>query len=433
MTLSDSYSLMIGRRPPQHHERADARPGLATLWAIIVSATLPWGWPGFVAAVLIAPFWVRLARQYWGIRTLLISLLASGAFGFLLTWANPAGGSYSPVIAGEVYQLLFFAIVTIGSLLWSRSKIGAASTAVVYALSTLTKALVMYWPAMDANTWKYNYSWPVVILVLAIASWSSSRVVQSLGVAVAVAVSFTAEYRSLAAIVIVALLLFLLRPLFRRLMAAENARRPAVRVSLSIAAIVALVAGLYQVLESALLDGVFGAALQVKTQEQILYYGSLLGGGRVEAPITMNLMAVSPFGFGPGYVPTSREYTEGAYAQIIYAGQEPYLQQYTFFERIKLHSFWGDFWVNFGPVGLVTVGVMIVIVAVSLFAAVTSVRTSIVVVALAVWTFWDVLYSPIYSNLLYACLAIAVIVPLRSTDARLRLDRNRTETSELLR
>lgn len=379
-----------------------------------------------IVALVLYPVLIRNAARYrFGLvfQTLLTASVISGIALLLL---NPAGGDHSGGVATDVLALGVRAIFVFSVALWARSVIGIRWTAVSYAGATLAIALYDHFPAQDEVTWKYYYSWPLIILILALLDrWRSSLALIA-GLAAIILVSSAAAYRSLLALGVVAALLLVLQPRLRRwLVARDGVSLRYVRPILSIAAIAGLVFFAASLIEQISLSGFLGPAAQIKTAEQINNYGSLIAGGRTEIPVALNLMSRNPIGFGPGYLPTSEDYSAGVYSSL-YTFNRGYADEYLFGGQIKLHSFWGDLWVNFGLIGLALAVLLGVVVVLSLMHALRGTQPRLLILLMCVWSGWNVLFSPIYSNYLESMLMLALIIPLGVGAAK-------TSTAHMLR
>jgi hypothetical protein len=391
------------RNTPSKDERRF--PPFAAMLLVVV---LPIGPLGAAASLVSAPLWLGRRSDYRVAAALQILLLACVACGLALLAFNPAGGSFSRSSSTGDLLLIARAGLAFGALLWCRTVLGVGRMTFLYGASGLLKSLVEFPPTTDANTWKYHYSWWLVLIALSLLGrrgWAPAAVC---GLIIAVIASIS-EYRALFVFLAMTSLFLVARIALRhwtnRLQSAPQAFRA---LAATWAALAVVVSTVYILMQNLLLRGFFGMDLQMKTQLQIDQYGSIISGGRVEPPITLRLMESNPLGYGPGYVPTTRDYYDGVYEQV-HSSNLAYLNDYTFGGHIKLHSFWGDLWVNAGPVGLVTSVVMLALVVSALSWAITGPKPQFLAVFLAVWGGWHVCFSPIYSNLLDFTLIAAVI------------------------
>jgi hypothetical protein len=360
--------------------------------------------------LVLVPLWFNAVRSVRLGRSLQVLLLACVPAGAAIVVLNPAGGTFDFDTATANALLPVRAAVIFSTLVWARSILGVRSIVLIYGGASLVSMLLEHFPDFSATTIKYFYSWPLALVILAVLQGRNSRI-GILATSVAIAVLATlGEYRSLLAFVTVAAALCLLHPILNRWLAPNdpNGRVRAWPVAVAVTGVGVAVWLVYGLAEQVLLSGALGTSIQLKTAEQIQNYGSLIGGGRTEAPISLGLIADNPLGYGPGFIPTSHEYSAGAYDAVV-RDDSAYLNAYVFGGHIRLHSFWGDLWVNFGLVGLLTVAVMLAILASGLLATLRRPRPDMMSTLLIVWGTWNVLFSPIYSNLMdFALIAAAV-------------------------
>lgn len=387
-----------------------APPRARGLLAALAVVALPFGTAGMMLVLALVPLWFNAVRSVRFGRSLQLLLLACVPAGAALAALNPAGGTFDFDTAVANALLPVRAAIIFSVLVWARSILGVRLIVLIYGCASLAGMLLEHLPDLSATTIKYFYSWPLALVILAVLHGRNSRI-GILATSAAIAILATVgEYRSLLAFVTVAAALCLLHPVLHRWLLPRD---PHGRVKLWPVAIAVSGVGIavwlvYGLAEQVLLSGALGTSIQLKTLEQIQNYGSLIGGGRTEAPITLGLITDNPLGYGPGFIPTSHEYSAGAYDAVM-RDDSAYLNAYVFGGHIRLHSFWGDLWVNFGIVGLITVAAMLALLASGLLASLRSPMPDMMPMVLIVWGTWNVIFSPIYSNLMdFALIAAAV-------------------------
>lgn len=424
--MSDAIASRSTRITGDSLPTADSKSLLVSrALAAVLALTLPIAMLGVPIALALLPVWLLTARRFRHARLLQFLIIGSALSGVVLYLLRPAGGDFSLSIAREVLQLLATSLVVFSSMLWVRATLGIPAGAAFYALGALAFALVDNGGNLDPDTWKAEYAWPLVILMLSLAAMNGRRSATVAAIFGSMAVAVIAEYRSLAAIMLLAGVLAVLSPMLRTRAAGrkfENARLVAALVL-----ICGSVYAVYAIIERLLISGFFGQAIQIKTISQIDSAGSLIAGGRVEGPIALRLLARNPWGFGPGYVPTVSDYSQGVDSLQTQADWGYYLTGYVFNDRLKLHSTWGDLWSNLGPLGLVLAVVVATTLVAALWRGVRARATPVLLFVLCIWGLWDTAFSPIYSNLHNLVVALALVVaPVTAESVRARAGSRRS-------
>jgi hypothetical protein len=179
--------------------------------------------------------------------------------------------------------------------------------------------------------------------------------------------------------------------------------------------VLVLCLGGYYFVEAAALEGVLGEGAQQRTLEQINRSGSLLVGGRPELAATVALLLARPLGFGAGALatPTDVLTAKEGMSLVGYDPNNGYVERYMFGHGFEVHSFLGDLWILFGPVGGLLA--LLVVAAVSWGMVLGLARGTIagVVVFLSIRTIWDFAFSPFSSVMITVMLALAVALPRR--------------------
>lgn len=286
-------------------------------------------------------------------------------------------------------------------LLWGRWKFGARYTLAVFAAGTLAQALIT--PALWlGNPWKYALAWPVAVLLLTLRRRGNGAL---LLVALA-GVSVVFDFRSFAAVCVLAaaLVVWRRRPNEGR----QRTLRPLVVVA--VLAIVGLQVGTWLALH-----GDLGYSIQSRTFEQTQGgEQSVLVGARPEWAATTALMRHRPIGYGPGLVPALDDVTaarSGLYS-VGGATEGEYVDDYMFGGRIELHSVAADLWVNFGPLGLVLAVMLGGAILLALGRSLSAGGLQGWWAFLAMLGLWDLMFSPIGSNLMHVVVAAAMALPL---------------------
>ena len=369
---------------------------------------------GVAVGALFALAWSRTLFSSRSL-TILSAIVALMALGGLFLLATNAQNQFQPTVTASLFALLLKAVVTLGVVAWSLRRVGLPWTAIAFGSGGVVNGLL----ATDAidQPWKYLYSAPVAITLLGVAAMSRRAWPAIVAALIVMLVSAANSYRSLSVIIAISSVLWLI------LRATRTSRAGALKArTIMMPAILVAVTGLLAVdlVPRLLLSGALGEAARVNTEQQLLHSGeaaNLLLGGRVEPVASLALFQVKPLGYGPGAIPSNSDaVTVGsAYSE---AGVTPSLQyvfNYMLGGQFKLHSIVGDLWINFGLAGLAFSFAAITILIRFLVATLTMRNLPLLPITLMVWAVWDLLFSPIYSNLTQTLftLAICALVPIR--------------------
>lgn len=360
---------------------------------------------GYAAAFVTIPLWFPALKRYWGARPLVAVGVIALASGVWLTELASADHLTSSKNLISMTVMVLGMLCGVGVILWARLLmpmwvVGAAVGAGML-LATLPDA-------GHGNSWKFDYSVPVAVIVLALAGRSKSRLV-SLGCLVALAViSATHDARSFFAVIAVTALL----ALWQALPASRKGTR-----SVAVTAVALVVTGFiaYSLATQLTLDGYLGRQAQARSISQIETSGSLLMGGRPEMAASVALFADRPWGFGSGVVPNLGDIrvAKTGMKAINYEPNNGYVENYMFGDELKLHSVIADTWAHFGIPGLAfaaTVSFLIVRAVVTSIARRSAVA---LVLFLCVLTFWNLLFSPIYSSVPTLMLTLGLVLAVK--------------------
>lgn len=360
---------------------------------------------GVLAATALAFVLIQPLRQYRG-ATLMAALatLALVTCPLLASYSASQGRSIDHGAAQGVVIFGFAASVSFAALLWARTHIGGAKTAGMFAAGTIVNAAVT--PELwSTNAWKYAFAWPVTVLFLAIAARSQRQLVSIVALGMCTAITALSDYRSFFGFLVFVSIIFVYakrRPQSKRL-------SPTLVI-----AVVFLVVGLYQSVAQLALHGYLGERNQIVTEQQTGKGRSLLASGRPEWNATLPLFERRPIGFGPGVAPLAED-ADVAKTGLAEASVDPdssYVDTYLLGERFELHSVAADLWVNFGLPGLALAVTMFVLLMQAFARAVKSWKPTALEFFLIVVAIWNLLFSPIGSNLAQVVLALAITVEL---------------------
>ena len=169
----------------------------------------------------------------------------------------------------------------------------------------------------------------------------------------------------------------------------------------------------------AMLSGLLGRAVQVRTIVQTSGGRDLITSGRAEWAATLDLMANSPFGFGLGVVPPSSMQRD-ALGAVRQSGGD-YVADYwatnVFIPRLDLHSITANMWSHFSIGGVLLAGVTGWILIAAFPLAVAAVRKLGPLPLFALLTAsWDLLFSPLADSDRLIVGLIAAVVLLTTHD-----------------
>lgn len=359
---------------------------------------------GILLSVLLLPVWVVvLWRLRGGVPVLVLGSL-SIVSGVVLTDFFSADHATSE----SMMQLNSFALVSligsIGILVWARTLLGPGVMALYYGMGLLV-GVATHGLNTD-NVWKFDLSVPVTIIVLAACILIDRRwveIVALLGLAV---VSALNDSRSAGSMLLLAAALVL----WQRIGASISERSTTVR-TVTAFGFIGIVS--YSALQAFILEGWFGKAAAVRSQEQIAQSGSLILGGRPEIGASTELIATNPFGLGSGTLANGVDLltAKTGMARLNYDPNNGYVERYMFGSGYEVHSMLGDLWIRFGPAGAALLVTLLIIIGWGTAAQVARRQAGGIMIFLAIQVFWDSLFAPFFSTS-SATLALAAALAL---------------------
>lgn len=359
--------------------------------------------PALVIAVALAPVWLSALRHYYWARTILCLTAVAAGNGFALMML---ASTTAVIDHGETVALLFLLVgifAGAGVLLWARLIVGTVPVVVLFSLATILTVSRSN-AGVISNPWKFGYSIPITLLVLALA-WSTRKLwVELAALALLAIVGMLNDSRSYFAMLLVAAVVIV----WQRVAHSVSRRNLAFST-------VGLLGGAFLIyfLSSRLaVAGVLGEEAAARTQLQMTRSGGLLLGGRPELAATLELMRERPLGFGLGRMPSSVDVAV-AKTGMFRAGYDPnngYVERYMFGGGFEVHSLFGDFWIHLGIPGLLLIAFVGLICLTSLAFNIRDSKASALEVFLLVLLLWNIAFSPLYSSIPATTLAIAVLL-----------------------
>lgn len=360
---------------------------------------------GFLLAGALLPVTIRMWQIYRGAWVITVVAAAAAVSGLFLTWSVAADGLANPsLMVVQTARVLGLALGML-ALLWVRSVVGIRLTVLMYGIgSLLTIALT---GVNESNFWKFSFSVPTALILLSLPSVYGHKRVEVLAMTALGVMSVLHDSRSAAAMFLIGVGVVLTRH-------GQVAKRKRSLWPILVRLAFFCVGGFY-LLQAAALEGVLGEGAQERTLEQIDRSGSLLTGGRPEIGATWALMKEQPLGFGAGTLARPGDVLTAKSGMTV-LGYDPnngYVEKYLFGRGFELHSFVGDLWVLFGPLGALLAVLVTGSVVYGMIRGLALGTTPAVLVFLGLRTMWDFAFSPFPSVMITVMLALAIALPLR--------------------
>lgn len=369
----------------------------------------------FLVAALLLPAWFPVLRRYRGMSLLFgLGVLAIGS-GIWLHVANAGDHPVDPTETATEVVLLLGILFTIGLLLWARTVLGLAVTALLFG-AAMIPTVYPFSEAFLTNPWKFGFVVPVAVIALALSHrWNLWYVDAAVLVGLAL-YSVSHDSRSAFGEFLLALVVVLVQVPLRR------SQRPG-SIARVIVAVAALAIVVYQAGQALILNGFLGAATQERSIAQLDASGNLLLGGRPEFAATLALLQNRPGGFGAGVAvtPTELEIAKTGMAGIGYNPDNGYVYRYMFGGHVELHSVAGDLWARFGLVGLVFTLALLIFLVIGVAHAIAQRKATGLIVFPVILCLWNLLFGPLLSSAAILELAVVVVAfPLATASSRSR-------------
>lgn len=346
---------------------------------------------GILLSLVLLPVWaVALWRLRGGSSILTFGVLAMIS-GIVLTDFFAGDHPTSDSMMQQNTFSLISLIGGIGIIVWARSILGSAGTALWYGLGLLAGA-VTHGLNMD-NVWKFDLSVPATVTVLALCMLSRKLWLEVAALLLLAVVSALNDSRSAGSMLLVAAALVVWQALGSRLSKSSTTVR-----TLAVFGFVAVIG--YASLQAFILEGWFGKAAAVRSEEQIAQSGSLILGGRPELGASTELIAANPFGLGSGTMANGIDLfiAKMGMARLNYDPNNGYVEKYMFGNGFEVHSMLGDLWIRHGIFGALLLVALLVVVALGTAGQVAKRQASGLMIFLAIQVFWDSLFAPFFST-----------------------------------
>jgi hypothetical protein len=361
---------------------------------------------GLALALVLLPLWAPWVRSSRWVTWIAVLAGVGAAWSVWLTvWHSSSRTVFTVGLLEAVFLVLGLAC-GIGAAIWARSRTSAWVVGAAFGVGLLL-GVNPSGEMFAENPWRFGFSLPVTVIVLAIAARWRSRWVDVIAVLALAGASMVSGGRSASAILLMVALLVVWQAWGKPASSGLAALRTVILFG-------ALAFGTYFALQAAILDGALGESAQDRTELQLATSGTLITGGRPEIGATVALMGSSPGGFGGGTVPSMADVlvAKSGMAALGYEPNNGYVENYLFGSGFELHSVIGDLWAWCGIPGLA-----LAVVLLAFFVARTAVLTtgraaSALLLFLGVKSVWNLLFAPLESALTVFILAVALMAPL---------------------
>ncbi len=372
---------------------------------------------GGVLAILMAPLWLPVLRDYRGARPLMLLGALTVASGLVLSeLAKPEHGVGRGLSLDDT-MLMVNSLTGIAVVLWSRRTLSPAWLGFWYGLGLIGSLAVSPDSAFSTNPWKYGGAVAVAVVALSCVNRPRWRIWELAVLVVLALISVTSDSRSYFATFLLAGILVVWQARPRIL-----SRRASWTWTVAMMGGLAIV--IYYLGTTLLVGGYLGKAAQERTVAQIDASGSLILGGRPELAASIALFKHHPFGFGVGVAPTPTEVLQAktGMSDIHYDPNNNYVDQFMFGGHFELHSTAADVWAHFGLIGLALIIYIAFLVVRGLAESISRRAASALLLFLSFWTLWNVLFSPFLSAAPTLVLAVGLALTARRSAGE-QLDR----------
>lgn len=362
---------------------------------------------GILASVALAPVWLRPLWRMRGGPTVLVLGVLAPISGALLAWVFAVNHAHNVSTAQQEVLLLVGLIGGIGVLTWARTILGDAATALWFGVG-LILALAQRGLDFD-NVWKFSLSIPVIVTSLGLALFAQWRTLDLGVLALLATVAILNDSRSNAAMLVIAMMIIIWQRFLQR-----HGRRSAATTTWVSILLVSVVG--YFVVQSLILQGFFGQETMERSEVQIGTAGNLILGGRPEMGAAFALLSRNPLGFGVGIIPNPTDIlaAKDGMAQLDYAPNNGYVDQYMFGSGFEVHSILGDLWLRFGVPGcLLAIALLLIVLRGTTYRMADRMAGGLIIY-LMLQVVWDTFFTPFFfSTISTLMLAVALCLSPR--------------------
>jgi len=371
---------------------------------------------GTVVGLALAPVWFPAVARFRGAGPLLGLGALAGVAGVWLTESATSDHRTSTAATLTATFILLDILVGIAVALWARTVMRTSLVAVLFGLG-MVAAVPLGGLAFDAYAWRFQYSVPVSVLLLAVAWHLGKRWLQVVLALALAAGSAAAGGRSTFAMLLVAAIV----------VAWQSLGSPRTKAGSRFRIVVlgaALVFAIYQIGQGLILDGYLGESAQERTEVQIATTGNILLGARPEMGATLALMRDHPLGFGSGTLSSFQDIlvAKEGMARLGYDPDNGYVNKYMFGSGFELHSLIGDTWAAFGVIGLAFTVLAVWLACRSCVGLIARKAAPALLVYLAVRLVWNALFGPVLASSTLFVAAVGLLLTMRAAEGAFALD-----------
>ena len=360
---------------------------------------------GLVLAVVLLPLWASSVRSSrWIAWTTSLAAVAAAWSVWLTVWHSDSRTVSTAGLLESVFVVLGLGC-GIGATLWARGRTSVTVVGATFGIGLLL-GINPGGESFADNPWRFGFSLPLTVIVLALTARWRKRWVDIVAVLALAGVSAINGGRSTSAILLMVAVLVLWQSWGRPASSKLAALRTLILFGM-------LAFGTYLSVQAAILEGALGESAQLRTELQLSTSGTLITGGRPEIGATAALMTESPGGFGGGIIPSMSDLlvAKSGMAALGYEPNNGYVENYMFGSGFELHSVIGDLWAWCGIPGLALAAVLLAFFVVRTAVLTTGRAASALVLFLGVKSVWNLLFAPLESALTVLVLAVALMAP----------------------
>ncbi|WP_369371112.1 hypothetical protein AB1046_20430 [Promicromonospora sp. Populi] len=386
-----------------------ATTGLALLCVVLTGMGLDLFFgltAGLALALVLLPLWASSVRSSrWISWTIVLAGIAAVWSVWLTVWHSDSRTVSTSGLLESVFVVLGLAC-GIGATLWARGRTSVTVVGAMFGIGLLL-SINPSGGTFAENPWRFGFSLPVTVIVLALAARWRKRWIDVVAVLTLAGVSAISGGRSTSAILLMVALLVVWQSWGRPASSKLGALRTLILFGL-------LAFGTYLSVQAAILEGALGESAQLRTELQLSTSGTLITGGRPEIGATAALMAESPGGFGGGSLPSMTDLlvAKSGMDALGYDPNNGYVENYMFGTGFELHSVIGDLWAWCGIPGLALAAVLLIFLVARTAVLTTGRAASALLLFLGVKSIWNLLFAPLESALTVLVLAVALMAPL---------------------
>ncbi len=340
---------------------------------------------------------------------MLAALVLFPVVSFLSLAADPLRAIDATLQRGTVLQLVAGLIMLL-VFAWAAKHVRISSLLVTYAVGAILNMVLGGTPPSD-NPWKVGLAWAITVLLLAVASRLPKTQLAILILIGLTVVSLALDSRSVALFTAVTAVAAGYAAIVRR-STITRLRVLFTAIGLTLVVLATFVLG--SLLAT---SGVLGTAVQSRTQFQSAV--SLIQAARPESTATFALFFAQPLGYGAGLIPSPADLSVATTALYDFdpnLANSSYINGYLLGNHIEVHSVAGDLWLSFGLPGLALAVLFFVLISRGMSLAFMQRRATPLVLFLGFSGIWDILFSPLYSNLGMVLLSVCVMLAVHRSD-----------------